>query len=141
MNIVDPSPDDITIRKAAAAARLSEKSLRRAVQAGLLPRRYVYSKHGLQLVFRPGEVERWLTEQPVRRRTRTPRTSDRQSAIEEALVDLRTRVASLHATLATQQQLLLDIATRLQQDELARAEQPATSQAEAPRPARRRRNG
>jgi uncharacterized coiled-coil protein SlyX/predicted DNA-binding transcriptional regulator AlpA len=60
LHIVESNPDDIVIDDVASRVGCSTKTIRRAVQAGYLPRRYVKGARGLELVFRTSEVERWL---------------------------------------------------------------------------------
>jgi predicted DNA-binding transcriptional regulator AlpA/uncharacterized coiled-coil protein SlyX len=60
LHIVESNPDDIVIDEVARRVGCSTKTIRRAVQAGYLPRRYVKGARGLELVFRSSEVERWL---------------------------------------------------------------------------------
>jgi predicted DNA-binding transcriptional regulator AlpA/uncharacterized coiled-coil protein SlyX len=60
LHIVESNPDDIVIDEVARKVGCSTKTIRRAVQAGYLPRRYVKGARGLELVFRSSEVERWL---------------------------------------------------------------------------------
>jgi predicted DNA-binding transcriptional regulator AlpA len=60
LHIVESNPDDIVIDEVAKKVGCSTKTIRRAVQAQQLPRRYVKGARGLELVFRTSEVERWL---------------------------------------------------------------------------------
>jgi hypothetical protein len=72
MNIVEPSPEDVTLRAAMDLAGVSDKTLRRAVHAGELPRHYIQTPRGLQLVFRRADLERWMAAHTRRRRVVVP---------------------------------------------------------------------
>ena len=76
MNIVDASAGDITLDEAARLASRSAKTLRRAVQSGTLPRRYVIGERGPQLVFDRVDLDHWLRGRVGKSRVR--RRSKRQ---------------------------------------------------------------
>src|SRR3954462_874074 len=57
MNIVDPSPEDVSMQEALQLLNYrSAKTLRGAVQDGNLPRRYIQTARGPALVFRRDEL-------------------------------------------------------------------------------------
>jgi len=58
MNIVEPSADHLTLEEAVQLVGLGDKTLRRALQAGELPRCYVVGARGPHLVFLRADVER-----------------------------------------------------------------------------------
>src|SRR5579872_4187161 len=68
MNIVDRSPDDISITEAAhLAGVVSAKTVRRALADCDLPRRYILTARGPQLVFSRADLERWIAGRKARR--------------------------------------------------------------------------
>jgi hypothetical protein len=103
MNIVDSSIEDVYLDEAVRLTGRCAKTLRRAVQYGQLPRRYVMSPRGPQLVFARAALEQW-------QRTRRPEADSRRVRRAEAPVDAAmltrqelmeslSRVARLQATL------------------------------------------
>jgi hypothetical protein len=72
MNIVEPSAEDVTLSAAMDLAGVSDKTLRRAVRAGELPRRYIQTPRGLRLVFRRADLDRWMAAHTRRRRVVVP---------------------------------------------------------------------
>jgi hypothetical protein len=83
MNIVDSSVEDIYLEEAVRLTGRCAKTLRRAVQNGQLPRRYVMSPRGPQLVFARPALEQW-------RRTRRPETEGRRGRRAEVPVNAAT---------------------------------------------------
>jgi hypothetical protein len=71
MHIVDARPGDISLHEIAGRADCAEKTVRRAIAAGELPRRYVVSPRGPQLVFSPAEVKQWLEVRSNRHQRRS----------------------------------------------------------------------
>ena len=118
MKIVDPSADDLTIQQAAAIACCNAKTLRRAVQAGQLPRHYRMSRHGLQLVFRQGEVEQWMARrEPVRHTARQP--ADHGLEYEDTWAALPALLARLQARLGESHEAIAQLSARIEdQDRL-----------------------
>ena len=116
--IVDPSPDDITLQQAAFMAGCNAKTLRRAVQSGILPRHYLMSQHGPQLVFQHRQVEEWMSrrrrERPsTRQLERSPESTEEWPELAELLAGLQARlgesqamIAQLHARIEDQDRLI-----------------------------------
>jgi hypothetical protein len=115
MTIIDPSPDHITIKEATRLAGVSDKLIRRALRRGMLPRRYVLTARGPQLVFTRGDLERWRAQYTTRRRQ--GEAAPEPAAAHAALLDALWR---LEHTLAQSQAGLVDLSAQLaqQQDEL-----------------------
>jgi hypothetical protein len=115
MTIIEPSPEHITIKEATRLAGVSDKLIRRALQRGVLPRRYVLTGRGPQLVFTRGELERWRAHCATRRRNVA--TAPEPAADHAKLVDALGR---LERTLAQSQAGLVDLSAQLaqQHDEL-----------------------
>lgn len=70
MDIVQRATDDLTLREAVALTGLGAKTIRRAVRAGTLPRRYSACLQGLQLVIARPALEQWLRDASPRRQAR-----------------------------------------------------------------------
>ncbi len=92
LHIVESNPDDIVIDEVAKQVGCSTKTIRRAVQAGYLPRRYVKGARGLELVFRASEVERWLATRHQRSGSSTANGLDGSDA-ESVSLTLQLREA------------------------------------------------
>lgn len=58
MDTVDTSPDELTVAQAAELLGKTTKTIRRYIKNGQLPRRYVSTIHGAQLIIPRQEVER-----------------------------------------------------------------------------------
>jgi hypothetical protein len=112
MNIVELSEDDIMLEQAAQMANRSTKTVRRAVQDGLLPRRYVMGPRGPQLVFRRPELDRWL-EVRSRRGSDGAEGSGRGGASREDWAAFRSVVLQLRNTLEESRASIAHIASRL----------------------------
>ena len=97
MNITDPSPDDITLQQATALAGCCAKTIRRAVQDGQLPRRYVMSERGPQLVFARADMDRWITDWKDRKWRRRQGRYMRQETQEALWSVLAHRIADLQS--------------------------------------------
>jgi hypothetical protein len=115
MTIIEPSPELITIKEAMHLSRVSDKLIRRALQRGALPRRYVLTARGPQLVFTRGELACWRAQYTTRRRTveAAPELAAGHAALLDALrrlegtfVQSHTGLVDLCAQLAQQQEEL-----------------------------------
>src|SRR5262245_44995924 len=102
MNIVEPSAEDVTLRAAMDLAGVSDKTLRRAVHAGELPRRYIQMPRGLQLVFRRAHLERWMAAHTRRRRVVVPPPAPPviHAAVRDAVLPLIAVLDRAQATMA-----------------------------------------
>ncbi|HWE64684.1 MAG TPA: hypothetical protein VHB98_23465, partial [Chloroflexota bacterium] len=99
MNITESTAGDVTLQQAATDAGCNAKTIRRAVQDGQLPRRYVMSERGPQLVFTHGDVEQWIAGRASRKRSsRHSRPSQQETAND--WIALAHRVEQLQAVLA-----------------------------------------
>jgi hypothetical protein len=130
MNIVDPSPTDITLDEAVRITGRCAKTLRRAAQEGRLPRRYVMGTRGPQLVFDRVEIAQWLAEKQGRAAGPASAAPPVEAATAERIEDLQRALdrsqAGLERALAVlaRQQVLLE--------ELARSVAVLSGQAGAP---------
>jgi hypothetical protein len=166
MNISDPRQDDVTLQEVAQHAGCTVKTVRRAIQAGQLSRRYVMSARGPQLVFTPAEVEQWLGDRVGRRRAgHQPaqarggasqadwaQLSERVMQLHTALLESRTTMAAISAKLSEQDAILVEardaLATLAVRLDAVEARLPAAAQpsamagdaAVAPPPAARKRH-
>jgi hypothetical protein len=121
MTNIERSPEDITIRDAMRLAGVSDQLLRRALQRGELPRRYVQTARGLQLVFQRAALQRWIAGRRAPRRRRavvrvmpTPAVSpvtllDALRQLGRALTEALAAMADLSVQLAQQQDQLTDL--------------------------------
>jgi hypothetical protein len=114
MDIVEPSADDVGIRDAMALAGVSAKTLRRAVHAGELPRRYSPGEHGLQLVFPRAAVERWSAAHRRRRRAAAPPSPAPAAVMHSAVLDA---VWRMNASLTRSRAAMADVSRQLEQHE------------------------
>jgi hypothetical protein len=105
MQIVKPTDEDLSL---ADATRLTgygaEKTLRRAVRAGELPRRYIMTARGPALVFRRADVERWSAQRRQGRRQRaavpTPVPTMTHSAVLDAVCRMNETLTSSRTAIA-----------------------------------------
>lgn len=121
MNISDPHSDDVTLQEVAHHAGCTVKTVRRAIQAGQLSRRYVMSPRGPQLVFTPAEVDAWIGERTGRRRTRQQPGQGCGGAATADWSRLSEQVAQLQALLAQSCAAITALSAQVvaQHDELA----------------------
>jgi hypothetical protein len=132
MNIVELSEDDIMLEEAARMANRSTKTVRRAVQDGLLPRRYVMGPRGPQLVFQRPELDRWL-EVRSRRSSDGSESGGRGGASREDWAAFRSVVLQLHNTLEESRASIAHIGTRLHDQHEALSQTQASISALAER--------
>ncbi len=114
MNVVELSPDDITMQEAAARSGFCEKTLRRAVQRGQLPRRYTHSAHGPQLVFGLVDLDRWLAQRPHRPYGPGLRQHRPALAAEPSLAEIRRTVVHMQASLDNNHMAIMQLARQVQ---------------------------
>lgn len=139
MNIVDPSPDDLTLGEAIQVAGCSRSTLRVAIRRGQLPRRYAHGPHGLQLVFARADLQAWLAASPAPLRGRpqpggTARSgkdshayaSAKLVALERSLQEAQAAIRALQESARAQQDSLngLREAVRAMIDRYASDERP-----------------
>jgi CheY-like chemotaxis protein len=115
MNIVEPTSGDVTLNEAIQIAGCaSAKTLRRAVKAGELPRRYIVTVHGPQLVFLRADLEHWMAQRKRSRRRRTAPAPAPAAAVQTVLLEtvrlLLASSSSLHAAIEA-------LAARLEQQD------------------------
>lgn len=112
MEIVENTPNDLTVHDVARLAGRSVKTVRRAVHAGQLPMRYVLGLRGPQLVFLPEEIEHWQLKRTDgrrkpraarKRRTGSARGSGATAALRAALEEQRAIIDQLSAKLGDQE--------------------------------------
>jgi predicted DNA-binding transcriptional regulator AlpA len=131
MNIVEPSAEHLTLDEAVRIVGLGDKTLRRAVQAGELPRRYVVGARGPHLVFLRADVERWLDVRAVRTGARG-RRSPRRAGVTDAAppgqnwAESLAIVTQLQATLEDNGATMASLMARLAQQSSAMAEAQTT---------------
>jgi hypothetical protein len=130
--IVEQTDQDLTLEQAAALARRSPKTLRRAVHSGDLPRRYVLGPRGPQLVFDDGTLRTWIAArmpigqeaasyEPARTRGETGDVAELVSTVSQlqrALQENRSVLAQLAARLRDQDGTVLQAQSTI--DQLAR---------------------
>jgi predicted DNA-binding transcriptional regulator AlpA len=112
MNIGEPSAEDMSLRDAMELAGVSDKTVRRAVRTGELPRRYRVSAHGPQLVFLRADVERWIVAHQWRQRVVVPPPAP--TVIHAAVC---AAVQQMNTVLTRSQAALADTSRRLEQHE------------------------
>jgi CheY-like chemotaxis protein len=115
MNIVEPTADDMTLQEAIQIVGCSSaKTLRRAVKAGDLPRRYIMTAHGPQLVFLRADLERWMAQRKRSPRGRKAAATAPAASVQTVLLGTVRRLldeaSSLHAAVET-------LAARLEQQD------------------------
>jgi predicted DNA-binding transcriptional regulator AlpA len=113
VNIVEPSSEYLTIAQALQlASGVSDKMLRRALQQGELPRRYVMVARGPQLVFTRAELDQWLArrKQPRRRAGASPAPTP--TVVPGTLLDT---IRQLQAAVTTSQAAMAALAEQLAQ--------------------------
>jgi predicted DNA-binding transcriptional regulator AlpA len=111
MEIREPSYDDLSVRDVLVFAGVSDKTLRRAVRAGELPRRYILGARGPQLVFRRVDVERWLAAHTRRRPRHADVTPSALARVDATLLDI---LRPLHAALIRSQEAMADVCAQLE---------------------------
>jgi predicted DNA-binding transcriptional regulator AlpA len=131
MNIVEPSAEHLTLDEAVRIVGLGDKTLRRAVQAGELPRRYVVGARGPHLVFLRADVEKWLDERAVRagaRGRRSPRRAGLTDApaLGQNWAESLAIVTQLQATLEDNGATMASLMARLAQQSSAMVEAQTT---------------
>src|SRR5690349_2362735 len=103
MQIVEPTEEDLSL---ADATRLtgygSDKTLRRAVHNGELPRLYVQTARGPALVFLRADIERWFAQHRRRQRAAAPvpEPTDMQSAVRDTVCRLSATLTASQAAMA-----------------------------------------
>jgi peptidoglycan hydrolase CwlO-like protein len=125
MDIVQPTAEDISLEEAAAMARVSTKTVRRATGSGLLPRTYVISPRGPRLVFQRDALDRWLATRHRKPREATPQDRARPGAQDRSWRELRESVAAFQATLESSRQVVARLAAQLQQPDGSAAQAQA----------------
>jgi predicted DNA-binding transcriptional regulator AlpA len=115
MNIGEPSAEDISLRDAMELAGVSDRTVRRAVRTGELPRRYRVSAHGPQLVFLRADVERWIVAHRWRQRVVVPPPAPTvlHTAVSAAVQQLTIVMTRSQAAMAA----MADVSKRLEQHE------------------------
>ena len=152
--IVEQTDQDLTLEQAAALARRSPKTLRRAVHSGDLPRRYVLGPRGPQLVFDDGTLRTWIAARvpigqepapgaPARMRGETGDVAELVSTVsqlQKALQENRSVLAQLAARLRDQDGTVLQAQSTIDQlaRQLAAQDRTGAAQASGEDPARRR---
>jgi septal ring factor EnvC (AmiA/AmiB activator) len=99
-------------------AGVSDQLIRRALQRGELPRRYVQTTCGLQLVFQRAALQRWIAgRRAPRRRRAAVRVMPAPAVLPVTLLDA---LQQLGRTLAQAQAAMANVSAQLaqQQDQL-----------------------
>jgi len=111
MEIITATSEQITLEEMAALADCNPKTIRRAVGVGSLPRHYVSSARGPQLVFQPDDVQRWLEERRGRHQGR--RAHPRRPTGAPPWASLHSDLERLHSTMGENQRMITALLDRL----------------------------
>jgi hypothetical protein len=117
VNIVEATIADVSLEEATQIAGVSGKTLRRAMRQGELPRRYILTLHGPQLVFARAQLEGWRARRtaPGRRQRHAPAAPRPTSiAVQTAVSDA---LRHLQRALRQSQTALRNMASQLEQQE------------------------
>jgi predicted DNA-binding transcriptional regulator AlpA len=132
MNIVEPSADHLTLEEAVQLVGLGDKTLRRALQAGELPRRYVVGARGPHLVFLRSDVEQWMRRRAPRLGARGRRANGHREATElmspaaHSWAQSLATIAQLQAALEESRSVMAALMARLNQQSAAMVEAQLT---------------
>jgi peptidoglycan hydrolase CwlO-like protein len=127
MEFIQPTAEDISLEEAAAIARVSTKTLRRAAASGILPRTYVISERGPRLVFQRDILDRWLATRR-RKPRRAPATSPNPAlrADHPSWQEVRESLAAFQSTLESSRRAIAGLAAQLQRQDGSVAQAQAT---------------